>query len=651
MSSSHHVHQHLGAAAALVQSSAHLVAREMNATAAAEQNAAEEFGLLGTLQNDLAKFAYGLNGVQQDKNFFWVAILGFSLLALIFATLIYSWIKMTRSHLRFLLTTGDKGAQRYWAQNHTTWWPAIKQHLLYAPLFKVRHNRELQLSKAIGMGTLPGRFHTLILLFYTATNIAYCLILDWGNPQSEAVAADLRGRSGWLALINLVPTVLFALRNNPLIHILGVSYDTFNLFHRWCARMVVIQALLHTIAWLVNTSIAGGAPAIGMALAASVSYRWGMVSTVVFTFLVFVASSPIRHAWYETFINGHRIMVLVALIAVWVHIQAADLPQLPYLRTVFAMWGGEWAIRAYRIWHNNISMRTGITKVTVEALPAEASRVTFQLSRPWHFRPGCHAHIYLPSISGHASHPFSIAWAETTVKTPALELDVEKTGSDRKLESTVTRTEVDLRQVNKKDATTTVSFVCRARTGMTRKLYEKASASPTGIITMKGGIEGPYGGHESMSSYGTVLLFGGGVGVTYCISFLKQLLTEYAEGTCSTRKILFVWSVPNTEALEWVRPWMDQVLRMEGRKEILRIQLFVTKPRHQNEIRSSTGTVQMFPGRCNATTIIEKEMVDRVGAMGVTVCGPGAFADSVRAAARSKVQAGTVDFIEEAFTY
>ncbi|KAF2148437.1 putative FRE ferric reductase-like transmembrane component [Myriangium duriaei CBS 260.36] len=609
----------------------------MNQTAAEALEAAREYGLLGTLSNELAKYAYGLNGVHQDVNFTWVAILGFAMVALIVATMIYHWIKMARSHLRFLLTTGDKGAQRYWAQNHTTWWPAIKRHLLYAPLFRNRHNRELQLSKAIGMGTLPGRFHTLILFFYTVTNIVYCLTIDWKAFPSQAVLADIRGRSGWLSLINIVPTVLFALRNNPLITILGVSYDTFNLLHRWIARMMVFQAIVHTVAWLVNTSTAGGTAAIGMALNASVSYKWGMVGTVVFTFLVIVASSPIRHAWYETFINGHRLMVLVGLIGVWVHIQAAGLPQLPYLRAVFAMWGGEWAIRVYRIWYNNISMRTGVTKVTVEALPAEASRVTFTLSRPWHFKPGCHAHIYLPSISGHASHPFSIAWAETTVKTAAAELDVEKSGSDSKMQSV--------------DATTTVSFVCRARTGMTRKLYDKASASPTGIITMKGGIEGPYGGHESMSSYGTVLLFGGGVGVTYCISYLKQLLTEYAEGTCSTRKILFVWSVPNTEALEWVRPWMDQVLRMEGRKEILRIQLFVTKPRHQNEIRSHTGTVQMFPGRCNPTTIIEKEMQDRVGAMGITVCGPGAFADSVRAAARSKVEAGTVDFIEEAFTY
>jgi len=84
---------------------------------------------------------------------------------------------------------------------------------------------------------------------------------------------------------------------------------------------------------------------------------------------------------------------------------------------------------------------------------------------------------------------------------------------------------------------------------------------------------------------------------------------------------------------------------------VLRIQLFVTKPRHRGEVISNTGSVQMFPGRCNPKTIVEKEMGERIGAMGVTVCGPGAFSDSVRAAVREVVTEGAVDFVEEAFTY
>ncbi|TKX19361.1 ferric/cupric reductase transmembrane component-like protein 8 [Elsinoe australis] len=626
---------------------------------------AHNYGLLGNLTSAAAVFTHGLTGVDQKANYLFAALLGFSLAGLIAATLIFRWLRMGSAHMRFLFTLGDKGNQRYWAQNQTNWWPAIKRHLLYAPLFRVRHNREIQLSSAVSIGTLPSRFHTLLLVVYLASNIAYCLVLDWSQPEAASVLAELRGRSGELATLNIIPTVLFALRNNPLIPILRVSYDTFNLFHRWCARMVLIQSLLHTVAFAVNAVSAGGMPAFNTALATSVSYKWGMVATCVFAGMVFLAMSPLRHAFYETFVNMHRALALVALIGVYIHIEKAKLPQLPYLRAVFALWGAEWVVRIYKIVYHNISLR-GMTQVTVEALPAEACRVTFQLARPWRFVPGAHVHVYLPSISGWSSHPFSVAWAETTMKVPAMDLDVEKlppyTFASPELnrdsafkapmpELTLVKTDVDLRSTPNKDATTSVSIVVRCRTGMTKKLYEKASASPKGQIVIRGGIEGPYGGHEPLTSYGTVLLFAGGVGITHCISYMKDLLTHYADGTCSTRRVLLVWSLPNTEALEWVRPWMDQILRMQGRKDILRIQLFITKPRHQNEIRSNTGTVQMFPGRCNPTTIIDKEMADRIGAMGVVVCGPGAFADSVRAATRAKVQTGSVDFIEEAFTY
>jgi ferredoxin-NADP reductase len=189
------------------------------------------------------------------------------------------------------------------------------------------------------------------------------------------------------------------------------------------------------------------------------------------------------------------------------------------------------------------------------------------------------------------------------------------------------------------------------RTGMTARLYDKAKASPTGIITMWGAVEGPYGGHDSLDSYGTVVLFAGGVGITHQLSYVKHLIEGNAAGTVATRKIILVWSVRTTETLEWIRPWMDQILAMPNRRQILKILLFVTKPRSAREVVSRSETVLMYPGRANPKVILEKEMKTRVGAMAVTVCGPGAFADDVRAAARGQIEEGTVDFVEESFTW
>ena len=187
---------------------------------------------------------------------------------------------------------------------------------------------------------------------------------------------------------------------------------------------------------------------------------------------------------------------------------------------------------------------------------------------------------------------------------------------------------------------------------MTRKLFERASGAPNGVITLRGAIEGPYGGHESLRSYGTCILFAAGVGITHQVSQVRMLVAGSAEHSVATRRVVLVWSVPNTETLEWVRPWMDEILRMPGRRECLKIQLFVSKPRsHAEVVSSGTGSVQMFPGRCNPATVLDKELESRVGATCVTVCGPGAFADSVRGAVRNRLDVGVVDFIEEAFTY
>lgn len=55
--------------------------------------------------------------------------------------------------------------------------------------------------------------------------------------------------------------------------------------------------------------------------------------------------------------------------------------------------------------------------------------------------------------------------------------------------------------------------------------------------------------------------------------------------------------------------------------------------------------------RSDPELILDEAVRARVGAMAVTVCGPGALSDGVRAAARRRVTECSLDFIEEAFSY
>ena len=90
---------------------------------------------------------------------------------------------------------------------------------------------------------------------------------------------------------------------------------------------------------------------------------------------------------------------------------------------------------------------------------------------------------------------------------------------------------------------------------------------------------------------------------------------------------------------------------MEGRRDVLTIQLFVTKPKSAREVVSASSRVLMFPGRPKPDVLVRKVFEDRIGAMVVGVCGPGAFADDVRFAARQVVEDGKCDFWEEGFTW
>ncbi|KAF2714937.1 hypothetical protein K504DRAFT_445861 [Pleomassaria siparia CBS 279.74] len=582
-------------------------------------------------------FSHGLMGVDQHGNYLWTNILLYAFLGVAGTTLILHIINMWTRHMRHISVMANPQRQAYWAFNRTSWWPWLQRHLFAAPLIHKRHNRAFQLSSAIDNGTLPGRWHTVMLVVYCGLNIAWMLILPWDDPESKVVVASLRGRSGMLAALNLIPTILFALRNNPLIYLLQVSYDDFNLFHRWTARITILEALIHTAAWLSNTvQNPLGWKSVANAISQETSYGWGTVGTFAFLILGIQAWSPFRHAFYETFLNIHRLMIVAALVGVYMHLEQHSLPQVPWMHLVIFFYAAEWVLRGITILYHGVSLKQR-SRVTVEAMPGEAVRVTIDMVRPWTPRPGCNVHIYMPALALWSSHPFSVAWSAPMSPTsdskemslPTLEGEVMAPSAPRKS-----------KQIN---------LICRARTGFTRQMYEKAAKSPNERFTTFGFIEGPYGGHHSLDSYGTVLLFAGGVGITHQVMYIKHLVEGYHYSKTATQKIVLIWTVPDAECLEWVRPWMDEILRMPGRKKCLRVKLFISRPK--NRIENNSETVRMFAGRPKTQTLIEEEVKSRVGAIAVTVCGSGPFADDVRAAVRPSLEEGVIDFIEEAFTY
>ncbi|KAL8790008.1 MAG: hypothetical protein Q9195_006557 [Heterodermia aff. obscurata] len=587
-------------------------------------------------------YTHGLTGVNLKVNDITTQGLWFSVATLAVLVLIARLAQCLYRRFRLIVTIHlTKDQHQYWARD-SSFWSKIKKNLLQAPLLHRRHNKETQLSSAISVGTLPSRLHSLLLGAFLISNIIYCVILDYHGQSKAALIAELRGRSGHLALINMLILILFAARNNPLIPILSVSFDTFNLFHRWIGRIIVLESLVHIVAWFVNNEHAIGYNGIKDVLMTDTFAQCGLAAAIALLVIIVQSPGAIRHAFYEVFLVTHQILAIVILGATATHVKLHNLPQKPIIYTIIGIWASERVMRILRTIYYNVSYK-GVTKVRVEALKGGACRVTFAIRRPFVTAPGHHIYAYIPSISFWMSHPFSVAMVSN--KEPVLEY----TPGPSPCPSILSGVEKISRQAEAAPSYS-ISCIMAARTGMTRKLYNKARSSPEGVYTCRAFIEGPYGAADSLDSYGTVLLFAGGVGITNQISHMHHLIQGWAASTNATQKLILVWSVRSFDQLEWARPWLEQLSRLDRNGRDLEIITHVTQLRSVDESIRPQG-MQIYPGRANVDRLVENQFEERIGAMTIGVCGPGALADDVRKAAREVMTRGKVDFWEEAFTW
>jgi hypothetical protein len=181
--------------------------------------------------------------------------------------LVWAWIAMVGSLIlytsslfavRYIRTISclNNDTQRYFARP-TYWYGKTKRYFIDAPLWRLRHHREIQLSSAINIGTLPNRIQTTFLVAYLAASIALTTYrINWGGSHTIIIEQVLK-RTGFMAIVNMLPLFLLAGRNNPLIVWCGITFDTYNLIHRWLGRIVVAEAIVHASMWLAEKVEAG----------------------------------------------------------------------------------------------------------------------------------------------------------------------------------------------------------------------------------------------------------------------------------------------------------------------------------------------------------------------------------------------------------
>lgn len=83
---------------------------------------------------------------------------------------------------------------------------AFKKHVLYAPIFRRRKNRDMVLkpSSKINLGTLPTRLEATFILAYVAVNIIFVFVDVDYTAKTGSMLYSIRNRAGAVATANMV---------------------------------------------------------------------------------------------------------------------------------------------------------------------------------------------------------------------------------------------------------------------------------------------------------------------------------------------------------------------------------------------------------------------------------------------------------------
>lgn len=192
---------------------------------------------------DLAKQA-----IEDERDIKYANRILFLLAGLVVALSIYRLVIYCVCYIRTLACINNP-TQKYF-RAPTPSFARIKEHLIYAPLFRKRHHQEFDLFGAT-LGILPSRFQSIFFIAVIGTNVALSVChIPWDGPQ-QAALKQFRNRTGTLAVVNMIPMMIVAGRNNPLISALNAPFEAFILVHRLFGRIVAVEALVHTVAQLI----------------------------------------------------------------------------------------------------------------------------------------------------------------------------------------------------------------------------------------------------------------------------------------------------------------------------------------------------------------------------------------------------------------
>ncbi|KAJ0426887.1 ferric reductase like transmembrane component-domain-containing protein [Aspergillus carlsbadensis] len=556
--------------------------------------------------------------------------------------------------------------------------------------------------------TFSNRGEGLVVMGFWILSTVACAINYYAFPEniyfppvSTQVIRYIADRTGIISFANLPLLWLFAGRNNICAWATGWNFATFNVFHRHIAWIATIQAVVHTVAYLIlffwNLN-----PWKKLQKA---YILWGFLATGLMVLILPAAVNWFRHRAYETFLFIHIVFSIGLLVGCFYHTIIFDGQEYWgqaywfYLWLPVGIWAFDRVLRLVRVIYLNIHVRRnshsriqGTTSLAIYDKAADLIRLEVMPGssslRP---RPGQYYFLYQPfRLTGWESHPFTLgSWSYEIGRTVSLETNLPTKDNETVDVSQIPLLSDDSSSGSRSFQMQTAStprelkmiFWIRPYDGWTRHLRRECLKSPDRTSNVSILLEGPYGNESPLWSYDSVLLIAGGTGIASAVPYINDHIARSQftddEDKIKTRiqDMQLIWV---TRQQAFIHDLAARELCPALRRPDFRASFYSTLPltstplpssnqrQHTSSPNTSTPTppngvsdpeidIEILSGRPN----LEKQILafahgaqSSDSSAAVLVCGPRAMADEARAAVYLAMRQGyQLSYVEESFTW
>ncbi|KAK9474676.1 ferric reductase like transmembrane component-domain-containing protein, partial [Dipodascopsis tothii] len=505
----------------------------------------------------------------------------------------------------------------------------VRKYITFPSLVSYSHTLPVRVL-GFPFGFLPTRWESIVVAGFLIMNTVLLMVnyklfpnnTYWPDDEGIQLVRYFADRSGIMAMVQIPILFLFAGRNNFLQWCTGWSFQSFMVYHRWVARAMTVNAVLHSVGY-TNYGIHYGYLAYYYE---DMYWRMGVVSTCAAGVIIVQAMYLLRHKWYETFLLLHIILVLTFFIGLYYHLAIDDLGYYEYIWATVAVWGFDRAFRLVRI-----ALYGWATKAEFRIVSPDVFEIRVKTRgwlKPKKAHPGQYSFIHIGRFRGWESHPFSLL-------------------------------DVDL-------ASGTYVYWCKAFDGMTRNVYKYLEAQPDNRASLRVAVDGFYGEKFPLEHHDSVVLVAGGIGITAMAQYAKYLKSRLRE----RQHLVLHWITRLDVEVRALEPMLAALA------DAVDVTVYVTKDtaptaktldekastdgedadeKVSASSSASSGPIRVVYGRPDMFPILEREIATAEGSVAVAVCGPEALNDSCRNIVASLATGGrpgmAVQYFEESFAW